>query len=236
MEEEFWACLTYLQNMADDELRRGQAIGCPLFTKLPTEIRLRIYDEVFEGSRASYKQRFVMGYPSRMHHNILLPSDHHNFLFTCRKAYNEALQSYWSNTILYGDHEDDELVFFLQSVVPDFAKQHIRHIRGLSAFNLDQDRVRGCLDEFQSLQTIGFGYGMMFNMTGRVNPPTIQEQIDEKMKDVAHSRFNKLIYDGGPAVISRVFFRRAVIQGHRFVEAGFEKDRMVRVCLLSSIR
>lgn len=234
MEEEFWALWFHVKNMADDELRRGQPIGCPLFTKLPTEIRLRIYDAVFEGSRASYKRRIVMGYPGRPYHNILLPTDHCNFLLTCRKAYNEALQSYWSNTILCGDHEGTEIVFFLQSVVPAFAKLHVRHIRGLWPGNLEEHPVRGCLDEFKSLQTIGFGYRRIFNMEGLDNPPTIQEQIEEEMKD-AQLRFNSLIYDGGPAVISRVFFIRGVVGVHLFVEGEFKKDRKVRVSVIFNV-
>lgn len=216
------------ENMVDEE----QPKDSPIFTKLPAELRLQIYNEIFEGSRTTYKQSLVMGH--RMYRNILWPTDHHNFLLTCRKAYNEALESYWSNTILYGDNDEKKLVFFLQSVVPGFAKQHIKHIRGLCAFDLEDRLTRECLDGFQNLQTIGFEYGWIFNMTDWDNHPTIQEQIDDSFQ-ADQWRFDKLIYDGGPAVVCRVFFRRAVIEGGRWVEGEFEKDQKVRVYMLSSM-
>lgn len=216
------------ENIADKE----QPNDSPLFTKLPVELRLQIYNEIFEGSKTSYKQTLVIGH--RTYRNILWPTDHRNFLLTCRKAYTEALETYWSKTILYGDHDDRQLVFFLQSVVPGFAKLRIKHIRGLFAVHLWQHPVRGCLDGFRSLQTVGFQYGTVFNMTGRDNPPTIQDQIAEDLKR-AHLRFDDLVYDGGPVVICRVFYRRVVVEGRRLVEGEFKKDRTVRVYLLSSM-
>ncbi|KAG6355240.1 hypothetical protein INS49_004321 [Diaporthe citri] len=208
------------ENMADNE----QPNDSPLFTKIPAELRLQIYNEIFEGSRTTYRQSLVMGH--RTYRNILWPTDHRNFLLTCRQAYNEALETYWSKAILYGDHGDKELVFSLQSVVPGFAKLHIKHIRGLCALDVWEHPVRGCLHEFRGLQTVAFEYRMICNVTGLDNPPTIQEQVDEDFKD-DHWRFNKLIYDGGPAVTCRVFFSRAVFEGDLFVEGEFEKDRRV---------
>lgn len=216
------------ENMADKEQPKDSS----LFTRLPGELRLQIYSEIFEGSKTAYQQSLVKG--QRTYRNTLWPTDHRNFLLTCRKAYTEALETYWSKTILYGDDDDRELVFFLQSVVPGFAKLHIKHIRGLCAVNLWQHPVRGCLDGFRSLQTIGFQYGVVFNMTRRDNPPTIQEQIVEDMKG-ANWRFENLLYDGGPVVICRVFYRRVVTEGRRFVEGEFKRDRKVRVYLLSSM-
>lgn len=213
--------------MADKEQTNvGQINGSPLFDKIPVELRLQIYEDVFEGSKTTYKQSHVIGH--RTYHRILLPTNHHNLVLTCRQAYNESQQTYWKKTILYGDYDSVEAVFFLRSVVPDFAKPHIQHIRGLSATCLRAHSVRACLQAFQSLQTIGFEYVWTFNMTGWDNPPTIQEQAEDHFKWSAW-KFDGLIYDGGPAVICGVLFRLAKFEGSRLVAGGSEQDRKVKI-------
>lgn len=223
-------------NMADKRQTEKEHISnSPLFTKLPPELRLKIYEEIFEGSKTTYKRSLVVG--QHTYHNIFSPSDHRNFLLTCLQAYNEALEMYWSKTILYGDRDDDEPIHFLQSVVPGIAKLHIKHIRDLRISYLDSDLrespVRGCLEEFQSLQTIGASVAWFWNATGpedQHNPPTIQEEA-ERLLRLETDVFNRFVYDGGPAVISRLCVRLVVPEGRRLVETG---DRTVKFHLLSS--
>ncbi|KAH8742605.1 hypothetical protein F5883DRAFT_530693 [Diaporthe sp. PMI_573] len=124
----------------------------PVFSVLPPELRLLIYEDVFEGSRASYKRSHTVG--GRTQLSVLVPSNHYNFLLTCNQAYDEAIKTYWSKTTLYGDPEDHEMTFFLGSIVPNFAKLHVRHVRGLNNYELDDRPVGACLKEYQELQTV----------------------------------------------------------------------------------
>lgn len=171
----------------------------------------------------------------RTYHNILLPTSHRNFLLTCRQAYNEAQEAYWRNTILFGDIDDEELVFFLRSVVPSPAKLHVKHIRCLCHLGLllkPWSPVRGCLEEFQNLQTVGIVGTATRNMQDWVGTamaptihmaPTIEEHLEEHLNDEA-PYFNQLIYDSGPAVIYRLLFRRAFFGGRLPDEELFEDD------------
>lgn len=207
----------------------GQIDDSPFFTVLPAELRLQIYEEIFEGSKASYKQEHTIGNHTR--HNVLLPTYHYKFLFTCRQAYNEALKTYWSKTILYGDYADRELVFFLRSMVPDFAKLHVKHIRGLNSYDIEKRPVRGCLEDFHNLQTIGFKSRYFFNMIPFIGndevPPMMREQAEEYFDHKNGDDFSQLIYDSGPAVLCRVFFCRGTMEGPYLTEGEFEKDRKV---------
>lgn len=203
----------------------------PFFEVLPPELRLMIYEEIFEGSQACYKQEYTVG--SHTQHHVLLPTYHYKFLLTCRQAYNEALKTYWSKTILYGDYADRDLVFFLRSVVPDFAKLHVRHIRGLNDYDVRRSSIRGCLEDFKKLQTIAFKSRWFFNMNPYIRndemPPEMEEQVEEHLKrhDPGPGEFSQLIYDGGPAVLGRVLFCRGEIDGPYLTEGRYAEDRKV---------
>lgn len=209
----------------------SQIDASPFFTVLPPELRLQIYEAMFEGSKAGYKQEYTVG--SHTQHHVLLPTYHYKFLLTCRQAYNEALKTYWSKTILYGDYADRELVFFLRSVVPDFAKLHVRHIRGLNDYAIRRCPIRECLQDFKKLQTIGFNSRWFLNVTPYIRnhelPPEMLEQVEEHLKShpPGDGEFSQLIYDGGPVVLGRVFFGRGEIEGSYLTEGRYEKDRTV---------
>ncbi|KAI7782207.1 hypothetical protein LA080_013752 [Diaporthe eres] len=187
------------KDVADKE----QPKDSPLFTKLPPELRLQIYNEVFEGSRTTYKQNLVIGH--RTYRNILSPTDHRNFLLNCRKAYNEAHETYWNKTILYGDPGHEDLAVFLRSVVPDFAKPHLNNIRDLCGRDDVWFPVPQCLEEFPNLQTIGFRIDVTFNPLNERDgiPLTIQEQVQDFFKGTGHSKgMTNLIPDSlsGPSL------------------------------------
>lgn len=189
----------------------GQADFSPLFGVLPVELRLQIYEELFAGSKASYKKKHTIG--SRTELNILLPSDHYNFLLTCRQAYNEALMTYWSQTTLYGDPDDNDSVHFLGSVVPDIAKPRIKHIRGLNSCELPNLPLEECLKDYQRLQSIGFEEEWFINVASLGDhgaSPTMQEWAEEHCLGQSSWKFSKLVRGGGPAVVFRGVYRIAI--------------------------
>lgn len=214
-----------IEYIADKE----QLNDSPLFTKLPAELRLQIYKEIFEGSRTTYKPSLVIGH--RTYRNILWPTDHRNFLLTCHKAYNEAQETYWNKTILYGDPGQKDLAFFFRSVVPDFAKPHLKHIRDLCGYLDVWPPVPQCLEELPNLESIGFRVNVTFN--SRINrggiPLTIQERVEGYFTD---TEMTKLIHASGPSLVCRIFFSLDTPEGLGLVEGEFDQDR--KVMLLSS--
>lgn len=176
-----------------------------LFTALPAELRLQIYEQLFEGSTVSYKKKHTAG-GGRAHHSILLPSGHCNFLLACNQAYGEAIKIYWSRITLYGDPEDKELTFFLGNIVPDLAKPYIRHIRGLNSRELPYRPLDRCLKDYRRLQTIAFEGEWSINVAAlgdRGASPTMEDWAAEYCMTQLRWKFAKLLCDGGPAVVFR---------------------------------
>ncbi|POS71090.1 hypothetical protein DHEL01_v210515 [Diaporthe helianthi] len=183
----------------------------PLFAVLPAELRLQIYEELFEGSRVHYKKKHTVG--NRTQLSILLPSNHCNFLFTCEQAYDEALKTYWRKTTLYGDPDDDELTFFLGCIVPDYAKPLIRHISGLNSGELPDRPLAECLKDYRALQTIGFEERWFVDLDSlgdHGGSPTMKEWAEENCMAESCGKVSKLVYDGGPEVVFRGVYSLAV--------------------------
>jgi hypothetical protein len=201
----------------------------PLFEVLPPELRLLVYEEIFEGSKASYKRKHTV--KGRTQLSVLVPSYHCNFLLTCNQAYDEAIKTYWSKTTLYGDPEDVELTFFLGSIVPNFAKLHVRHIRGLNPHELDErPGVDSCLKQYRRLRTVGFKEQWIFNkpyMRTHGSPPSMEDEEWVKLHCNLQSRlkFSKLVLDGGPAVICGSVFRLILLEGNTV--GRYEEERKV---------
>lgn len=186
----------------------GQTNICSLFTVFPAELRLHIYEQLFEGSKVTYKKKHTVG--GRTQLSILQPSDHCNFLLTCNQAYDEAIKIYWSKTTLYGDPDDDELTFFLDCIVPDFAKPYIRHIRGLNSGELPYRPLEGCLKDYKRLQTIGFEEEWSINVAAlgdKGASPTMEDWVAEYCMTQSGWKFSKVLYDDGPAVVFRGVYR-----------------------------
>ncbi|KAG8162344.1 hypothetical protein KVR01_008109 [Diaporthe batatas] len=186
----------------------GQGDYCALFTVLPVEVRLHIYEALFEGSEVRYKKKHTVG--SRTQLSILQPSDHHNFLLTCNQAYDEAIKIYWSKTTLYGDPDDDELTFFLGCIVPDIAKPYIRHIRGLNSGELPDRPLQECLEDYQRLQTIGFeeeGLIDIASLGDHGASPTMEDWVEENCRAQSSWKFSSILRDAGPTVVFRGVYR-----------------------------
>lgn len=128
----------------------GGHSNSPLFTSLPVEIRLQIYDEVFTGSKLT-----LVITPSRHSRDpvplggrrtIFESTGHHNFLLTCRVVYHEALSSYWSKTLVVCGTSERLANFlgletgdlfhltYVANRMSDFAKAHIKHLREVEPF------------------------------------------------------------------------------------------------------
>ena len=214
----------------------GQTNTFPLFAALPAELRLLIYEQMFEGSKASYKRRHTVG--SRTQLSVLVPTYHCNFLLTCHQAYNEALKIYWSKTTLYGDPDDRELLFFLRSIVPNYAKLHVKHIRGLNSHDLRDRPVDVCLKDYQKLQTVGFEEKWILNSASlgtHRTPPTMEEWVKKHCKEQSRRKFSKLLCDSGPAVVCRGVFRLALLEGKTTnIVEEYENELKVILTLLCS--
>lgn len=126
------------------------------FELLPPELRQMIYELAFHGSRVhaslfDVKKR-RKGLRKQTPALILCHSSHFNLLLTCRKVYNEALDTFWSLTVLEfaqarerskmmattvevwqkdATYEEDTYMHLLCSYLPKALKMKIRHIRGL---------------------------------------------------------------------------------------------------------
>ncbi|POS71091.1 hypothetical protein DHEL01_v210516 [Diaporthe helianthi] len=121
---------------------------CHLLDSLPVELRLNIYKYSFEGSRvqASLENADSLSHTST---NVLIlhTSNHCNLLLTCRTIYHEALDTYWSETVLQlksppqvfaslraFDHVKlliDTYAYRLCNALPEAVKTNIKHVRGM---------------------------------------------------------------------------------------------------------
>lgn len=125
------------------------AHSCHLLDKLPVELRLDIYKHTFEGSRVLATLAENADSSSEQHKAgaVLHCSKHFGLLLSCRSIYNEALDVYWSQTVLrlksprmvFGSirgfyaakFKIDTYCHRLCSSLPEAAKAHVRHVRGM---------------------------------------------------------------------------------------------------------
>lgn len=126
------------------------ARSCHLLDKLPVELRLDIYKYAFEGSRVLATIAENANSSSSAQHNdgaVLHCSKHFGLLLSCRSIYNEALDVYWSQTVLrlkcprmvFGSirafhtekFKTDTYCHRLCSSLPEAAKANVRHVRGM---------------------------------------------------------------------------------------------------------
>lgn len=117
------------------------------FTMLPAELRLKIYDEAFEGSTAiiisfpwhraaTSDQDWMMPWQKWM----LRPSQHHQLLLTCHAVYEEAMPVYWSQTVVdMGGTDPGPGAVVMFVVFPSHARQYVQHITNV-AHPLGSDR------------------------------------------------------------------------------------------------
>lgn len=124
------------------------ALVCLFLDALPPELRQLIYEMAFHGSRV-HASLFDFMKPRPLTPALILRhSSHFNVLLSCRKVYNEALDTFWSVTVLefaqplerskmlQGPEMDaqdagDSYTHHLCSSLPKALKMKIRHIRGL---------------------------------------------------------------------------------------------------------
>lgn len=105
-------------------------LGRMLLKVLPLELRLQIYEDVFRGSRV----RLVSIIPRtpRGKSLTLRPSHHHQLLLVCHQIYAEALNPYWSSTVIDSAlNSPFESANFSEvlSTIPAFAQPIIRLIQ-----------------------------------------------------------------------------------------------------------
>lgn len=122
--------------------------GCHLLDTLPVELRLNIYEFLFQGSKvhAALTEQAESS-STRSPAVFLRHSEHFKLLLSCRTVYNEALATYWSNTVLKlecpplkfrrpsefrpAKFKLDEYAHRLCTSLPEEAKANVRHIRGM---------------------------------------------------------------------------------------------------------
>lgn len=123
--------------------------SCYLLEKLPAELRLDIYKHTFEGSRflATLAENANSSSEQHKAHAVLHCSKHFGLLLSCRSVYNEALDIYWSQTVLrlkcprmvhtsirafhQAKFRIDTFCHHLCNSLPEAAKAHVRHVRGM---------------------------------------------------------------------------------------------------------
>lgn len=162
----------------------------PLFKLMPTELRLNIYRHTFAGSEMVLQ--IQPDAPRAQPHPLAkwLPSPSgllpvggrrsvfctsgrylkYQLLFTCRQIYDEALDIYWSETIVCNHEKYFSRALFFERI-PDFAKLHIKHLRDVqTGVNPGAKALRGiassrqasfaeALDAFPKLQTCSIREG-----------------------------------------------------------------------------
>lgn len=102
--------MTDIQTTTPHDTGLGSATGhleSPLFALLPVELRLKIYEDVFDGSSARLVHCRWYGAPNHDETNdypdhlyMLRQSGHHWPLLACRALYQEAMPLYWAHTVV----------------------------------------------------------------------------------------------------------------------------------------
>ncbi|KAJ4390927.1 hypothetical protein N0V93_004526 [Gnomoniopsis smithogilvyi] len=111
-----------------------RVLGPGLLGKVPAEIRIMIYEEVFVGSEMALLStpRDPKTYQLGGRSSAFFSSGHHHILLTCRLFYNEAHTIYWRSTkIVNGDSSHRFSLRYLVSHLPEVSKPHIQYLIGL---------------------------------------------------------------------------------------------------------
>ncbi|KAI0817446.1 hypothetical protein GGR55DRAFT_18729 [Xylaria sp. FL0064] len=122
----------------------------PVFCSLPAELRVMIYDVLFEGATVEFNHTTV-GKPRPFEIEGDL-----NILFTCRMCYNEGLEALWRDAIVYGP-DSNATLFDLSKHLGENERKWIRDIREVDG---DRRHNRGAtkfgLSKFPNLKTYQF--------------------------------------------------------------------------------
>ncbi|ROW08941.1 hypothetical protein VMCG_02946 [Cytospora schulzeri] len=133
-------------------------VASPFFNKLPAELRLKIYREVFSGSHTLVLRR---GVSSNLY---LAPNSHNRLLLTCHQAYEEACSMYWSmTTVIVGG-----------SQLPDFA-------------GLEEVFGGALIEELQGVrgdQAVGMGLCEFLGHFERVSTVRLVESFSDPWNDL----------------------------------------------------
>lgn len=127
-------------------------VASPLFTKLPAELRLKIYREAFSGSQA-----IIERVSPRSSALILEPTDHNQLLLTCHQVYEEACSTYWTMTAVnlgYQYSMDRVGLQRVLGVIPNHARSFIEELHGTRVDRCSKMGFREFLDQFQKLRTV----------------------------------------------------------------------------------
>jgi len=207
---------TFKMTMAETTLTTLAPI-CYLLDKLPVELRLNIYKYYFEGSRVQATLAKDNKSSSAKHTTraVLRYSKHFGLLLSCRTVYNEALDTYWSETVLRlkcppliftslrafspTKLKIDTYCHRLCASLPEPAKANVRHVRGMVLPALRSTWV----EENPSL-TASALLGTFKKLATCEITPTLAHPVDglvthfEDLKDESYSRF-KMIMGYEPA-------------------------------------
>lgn len=176
----------------------------PLFKLIPTELRLDIYRHTFAGSEtalqlqprltdlrdltASFLASRSDPFPAGGRRSVFCTSGRYmkyQLLLTCRQIYDEALDIYWSETIVCNHQGYFSRGLFFERI-PDFAKLHINHLRDVqTGVNPGVKALRGiafdrqasfaeALDEFPKLKTCSIRDG---NLEMRTPSKVVEEAL-----------------------------------------------------------
>lgn len=188
-----------------------------LLDKIPVEIRLNIYKYSFEGSRvqATLAKDNKSASAKDTAGAVLCYSKHFGLLLSCRTIYNEALDTYWSETVLRlkcppfifsslrafpaAKLKLDTHCYRLCTSLPEAAKANVRHVRGMVLPALKSTWI----EENPSL-TASALLGTFKKLATCEISPTLAHPVDglvthfEDLEDKDYSRF-KMIMGYEPA-------------------------------------
>lgn len=149
--------------IGEGEKRGHGHVASPLFTKLPAELRLKIYREAFSGSQAAIERASSSRSPTL----FLEPTDHNRLLFTCHQVYEEACSTYWRMTaVKVGNWADPDGLEEVLRVIPSHARSLIEELQGIIVDDYTKMEFRGFLGHFKQLRTVRLGDA--FDMEHRV--------------------------------------------------------------------
>ncbi|KAG8162339.1 hypothetical protein KVR01_008104 [Diaporthe batatas] len=183
---------------------------CYLVDVLPVEVRLKIYKYYCEGSQVEASLAKNGDDPVEQTGSLVLKSSEHlNLLHTCRTIYNEALETYWSATLLQLNHPPrkmpgntrawaevklkiDTYSHRLCAALPEAARANVKDVRGMvlpalkSVWlqnNPGQD-ASALLATFKKLETCEMTQTLTHPIDGLVRHyPGLEDLEDENSED-----------------------------------------------------
>lgn len=126
----------------------ASASVCVFLDILPLELRILIYEFTFRGAAVQATLAESQESSCTKPHAVLFRhSAHHNLRLSCRRIYDEALATFWSEAVLtlecpfmdnsvFSQLLDSEIMVdtysnHLCSSLPEAAKMNVRHVRGM---------------------------------------------------------------------------------------------------------